>query len=248
MSGHSHWATIRRKKSVIDAKKGKEFSRCSKLIMSAARIGGSNPEMNAALRDAIEEARSINMPRDRIERAIKKGAGELEGERLEATTYEGYGPGGVALLIEVLTDNRNRTASQIRLMFESAGGSLAGPGSVAWMFHKKGVLSVKADVVSEDRLLEIILDAGAEDLRRFDDIYEITCEPTSFSAVRQALTDNGLVPETAQIANIAKQNVTPSLNDARKALKLMEELEEHDDVQSVSANFDIPAELMAEVA
>lgn len=247
MSGHSHWATIRRKKGATDARKARVFSKCAKLVMSAARAGGRDPDANAALRYAIEEARSVNMPKDKIDRAILKGIGELEGQDLEGVVYEGYGPGGVALMVEVLTDNRNRTAAEIRKVFENAGTSLANPGSVAWMFEKRGVLSVKKDAVDEDALLEIVLEAGADDLQTFDDLYEITCDLSAFAAVKQALVDSGVTPDTAQIANVASQNVKPSLEDARKILKLMEALEDHDDVQHVSANFDIPAELMAEV-
>jgi YebC/PmpR family DNA-binding regulatory protein len=248
MSGHSHWATIRRKKGAADAKKGKVFSKCAKLIMNAARKGGSDPETNQSLRYAIDDARSVNMPKDNIDRAILKGTGELPGARLEETVYEGYAPGGVALMVEALTDNRNRTTAEVRHLFEQAGGSLAGPGSVAWMFENKGVLSVKKDDADEDTLLEIALEAGAEDLRVFDDLYEITCEPPAFESVKQSLAQNDIPIDTAQIAQIAKQNVTPDLSDARKTLHLMEALEDHDDVQNVYANFDIPAELVAEVA
>ena len=247
MSGHSHWATIKRKKGAADAKKGKVFSKCAKLIMSAARTGGGNPDMNQTLRYAIEDARSVNMPKEKIDRAIRKGTGELEGVNIDEIVYEGYAHGGIALMIEAITDNRNRTAPEIRRLFENAGGSFAGPGSVAWMFEKKGVLSVKRDAVGEDKLMELVLEAGADDMQAFDDIYEITCDPSALSVVKETLAKNDVTPETAQIANIAKQNVTPSMDDARKALKLMEALEDHDDVQNVSANFDIPAELVAEV-
>ena len=247
MSGHSHWATIKRKKGSIDAKKGKAFSKCAKLIMSAARVGGGDPDMNLTLRYAIEDARAANMPKDKIDRAILKGTGELEGVSLEDVTYEGYGHGGIALLVEALTDNRNRTAPEIRRIFESAGGSFGTPGSVAWMFEKRGVISVKLDAVEEDKLLDIILEAGAEDLVKLDDVYEITCEVPAFSNVQKALADNEITPETAELTNIASQNVTPSIEDARKVLRLMEELEDHDDVSNVSANFEITAELVAEI-
>ena len=247
MSGHSHWATIKRKKGAADAKKGKVFSKCAKLIMSAARTGGGDPNMNLTLRYAIEDARAVNMPKDNIDRAVRKGTGELEGVTLDEIVYEGYGAGGVAIMVEVLTDNRNRTAPEIRKLFENAGSSLANPGSVAWMFEKKGIISVKRDAAEEDKLLDIILEAGADDMQSFDDFYEITCEPSAFSNVRKALLDNNITPDTAQVANVAKQNVTPSTDDARKALKLMEALEDHDDVQNVSANFDIPPELLAEM-
>jgi len=247
MSGHSHWATIRRKKGATDAKKGRIFSKCAKLIMSAARAGGGDPDSNLALRYAIDDARAANMAKDSIERAVLKGTGELEGVRLETIVYEGYGHGGVALLIECLTDNRNRTAPEIRRLFENHGGSLGGPGSVAWMFEKKGVLSVKLDSVDEDKLMETILEAGADDLQVFEDLYEITCEPAAFGDVRAALEGAEIETEAAEITNVAKQNATPSKDDARKALKLMEALEDHDDVQKVSANFEISAELVAEL-
>jgi len=247
MSGHSHWATIRRAKSVVDAKKGKLFSRAAKLIISAARVGGGDPDSNIKLRYAIEDARAVNMPRENIQRAILKGTGELGGHQLEEVVYEGYGPGGVAMMVVALTDNRNRTAPEIRKIFESGGGSLARPGSVTWMFEKKGVLSVRRDAAGEDRLLEIILDAGAEDLRTYDDFYEITCPPSAFTDVRDALQKNGVTPVSAEVTNVARQNVTPSLQDARKALRLMEALEEQDDVETVSANFDVPKEIMAEI-
>ncbi len=247
MSGHSHWATVRRQKSAVDAKKGKVFSKCARLIMSAARIGGGHLDINTRLKYAIDDARSVNMPKEKIDRAIRKGTGDLEGESLEEGVYEGYGPGGVALLVETLTDNRNRTGSEIRRLFEDAGSSLAGAGSVAWMFRKKGVLSVRHDAADEDRLMEIILEAGADDMRSFGDFYEITCEPSGFSEVKQALIDNTISLDTAQVTNVATQNATPSLDEARKVLKLMGSLEDHEDVQNVSANFDITAELMAEI-
>ncbi len=247
MSGHSHWATIKRKKGAVDAKKGKVFSRCAKLIMSAARVGGGDPDMNLTLRYAIEDARSVNMPKDKIDRAILKGTGELEGVSMEDITYEGYGRGGIALLVEALTDNRNRTAPEIRRIFENAGGSLGAPGSVAWMFEKKGVISVKLEAAEEEALLDIILEAGAEDLVKLDEVYEITCEVSAFSDVQQALADNEIATETAELTNIASQNVTPSTEDAHKVLRLMEALEDHDDVSNVSANFEITAKLMAEI-
>jgi YebC/PmpR family DNA-binding regulatory protein len=245
MSGHSHWATIKRKKGAIDAKKGRVFSKCAKLIMSAARVGGGDPAANLHLRYAIDDARSVNMPKDSIERAILKGTGELEGVRLEDIVYEGYGPGGVAIYVEAITDNRNRTAPEIRKLFEGGGGSLGGPGTVAWMFEKKGVLAVKADAADEDKLMEIVLEAGADDMQRLDDIYEITTDPASFTSVKTALVENEIDTETAELMNVANQNVTPSPAEARRILRMMEELEDHDDVQNVSANIEITPELVA---
>jgi len=247
MSGHSHWATIRRGKAAVDAKRGRIFSKCAKLIMSAARQGGGDPDSNIRLRYVIDDARAVNMPRESIERAILKGTGELEGGQLDEIVYEGYGPGGVALMVQVLTDNRNRTTPEIRRVFETTGGSVSRPGSVAWMFEKRGLLSIKRSAVDEDKLLEIVLDAGADDLRSYDEVYEILCEPGVFNVVRQALTKNNVATETAQVTYIAKRNVTPSPQEARRALQLMEALEEHDDVQNVSANFEISAELAAEL-
>ncbi len=246
MSGHSHWATIRRKKGAADAKRGRMFSKCAKLIMSAARTGGADPDTNLQLRYAIEDAQAINMPKENIERAILKGVGELEGQELVGAVYEGYGPGGCAMLVEAVTDNRNRTSAAVRHIFEKHGGSLSGAGSVAWMFETKGVISVSTDFVEEDILLDVALESGAEDIEKLEDAYEITCDPSNFSDLKDALESKEITTDTAEIANIATQNISPSLDDARKALGLMEDLEDHDDVQKVSANFDIPAELVAE--
>jgi YebC/PmpR family DNA-binding regulatory protein len=244
MSGHSHWATIKRKKGSIDAKKGRMFSKCAKLIMSAARTGGGDPAANLSLRYAIEDARSVNMSKDSIERAILKGTGQLEGVRLEDVVYEGYGPGGVAIYVEAITDNRNRTAPEIRKIFESGGGSLGGPGTVAWMFEKKGVLSVNSDVIDEDKLLEIALEAGAEDMQKLDGLFEITTDPASFTNVKTALIENNIPTESAELTNVASQNVTPSPAEGRRVLRMMENLEDHDDVQNVSANIEITPELV----
>jgi YebC/PmpR family DNA-binding regulatory protein len=244
MSGHSHWATIKRKKGSIDAKKGRMFSKCAKLIMSAARTGGGDPAANLSLRYAIEDARSVNMSKDSIERAILKGTGQLEGIRLEDVVYEGYGPGGVAIYVEAITDNRNRTAPEIRKIFESGGGSLGGPGTVAWMFEKKGVLSVNSDVIDEDKLLEIALEAGAEDMQKLDGLFEITTDPASFTNVKTALIENNIPTESAELTNVASQNVTPSPAEGRRVLRMMENLEDHDDVQNVSANIEITPELV----
>jgi len=247
MSGHSHWARIKRAKSVTDARRGRAWSKLARAVIIAARQGGGDPETNLSLRYAIDAAKAENMPKDTIERAIKKGTGEIEGAEYVELVFEGYGPGGAAILCAVLTDNRNRTAPEIRRIFENAGGSLGSPGSVAWMFEKKGVISVKLDAAEEDALLDIILEAGAEDLTKLDGVYEITCEVSVFSNVQKALAEHDITPETAELTNIASQNVTPSTEDARKVLRLMEEFEDHDDVSNVSANFEITAELMAEM-
>src|SRR6266446_5861715 len=187
MSGHSHWATIKHKKGAIDAKRGKHFSKLSRAIIIAARHGGGDPEMNLKLRYAIDKARQASMPKDNIERAVKRGTGEMEGITLEEITYEGFGPGGVAILVDVLTDNRNRTTGEIRKIFERGGGNMGSAGCVAYLFERKGVLTVAASAVDEDTLLAIVLDAGADDLKREGDVFAITCDPTSFNQVQEAL-------------------------------------------------------------
>ena len=207
MSGHSHWATIKHKKGAIDAKRGKLFSKLSRAIIIAARHGGGDPEMNLKLRYAIDKARSVSMPKDNIERAIKRGTGELEGAILEEITYEGYGPGGVAILVEVLTDNRNRTASEIRKIFERAGGKMGSAGSVGYLFERKGLISVPTSATDEDTLMGIVLDAGADDLKRSGDTYDITCDPAAFHQVQDAFKKNNLTPVSAEVPQLAKAPV-----------------------------------------
>src|SRR5438034_3170739 len=187
MSGHSHWATIRHKKGAIDAKRGKLFSKLSRAIIIAARHGGGDPEMNLKLRYAIDKARQVSMPKDNIERAVKRGTGELEGQTLEEITYEGYGPGGVAIMVEVLTDNRNRTAGEIRKIFERSGGKMGSAGCVSYLFERKGIFGIDANQADEDTLMSLALDAGADDLKRVGSTFEITCDPTAFSAVQVAI-------------------------------------------------------------
>jgi YebC/PmpR family DNA-binding regulatory protein len=248
MSGHSHWATIRHKKAAVDAKRGKLFSKLARAIMVAAKSGGGDPSMNLTLRYAIDTALAANMTRDAVERAIKKGTGEVEGVTYEQITYEGYGPGGVAVLVETMTDNRNRTASEMRKMFELRGGNLGGAGSVAWNFQKKGLITVKAEKIDEDALMERVIDAGAEDLSNNSGTYEITCEVAHFEAVKKALADAGIAANSAELTSLPKQAVTigdPAL--ARRILHFMEQLDDHDDVQNVYANFDIPQEVMAQL-
>ena len=194
MSGHSHWATIKHKKGAIDAKRGKMFSKLSRAIIIAAKHGGGDPEMNLKLRYAIDKARAVSMPKDNIERAIKRGTGEVEGQTFEEITYEGFGPGGVALLVEVLTDNRNRTSGEVRKIFERSGGKMGSAGCVAYLFERKGVFSIDASAVDEDTLMGIALDAGADDIKRAGSTFDLTCDPALFNQVQEALKKNNLTP------------------------------------------------------
>ena len=246
MSGHSHWATIRRSKAANDAKRGRQWSKLARRIIVAAKAGGGNPEENLALRYAIDDAKGANLPNDTIKKAILKGTGELGAESYEETVYEGYGAGGVAFLVECLTDNRNRTAPEMRKAFERVGGQLGSTNCVAWMFEKKGTFVISSEVADEETLMEIALEAGADDVTTEGDLFEIVCQPGSFSEVKQALADKEIETITAEIAMVPNSTVTVDGNQARKVLKLMEELEDHDDVQNVYANFDMPDEVMAE--
>jgi YebC/PmpR family DNA-binding regulatory protein len=247
MAGHSHWANIAHKKSLIDAKRGKLWSKLAKALIVAAKEGGGDPGMNLKLRYAITDAKAVSMPKDNIERAIKKGTGELEGGNLEQALYEGYGPGGVAVLCEIYTDNRNRTAPEVRKIFEMAGGKLGATGCVAWMFDRKGVARVSKTNVDEDRLMEIALEAGADDVREDGDQFEVIAEPEAFNGVCSALEAAGIPTESASLTRLPKDTVDVTGEDAKRVLKMMELLDEHDDVQSVSANFNIPEEAMAEL-
>jgi len=248
MAGHSHWRQIKHKKQAADAKRGKLFSKLSRAIIIAAREGGGDPSANLKLRYAIDRAKAASMPADTIERAIKKGTGELGAERLEEITYEGYGPGGVGILVEVLTDNRNRTGAELRRLFERAGGKLATSGSVAWMFETRGVCTVEGQL-DPDTLLEVALEAGADDVKPVDDAYEVYCDPSQFQQLKNALEAAGFSLRTAEIAKIP--NVTVDIDDpevGRKLLKLLDELDEHDDVQNVYANYTMSDELMQAAA
>jgi YebC/PmpR family DNA-binding regulatory protein len=247
MAGHSHWANIAHKKALIDNKRGKLWSRLSKAVIVAAKMGGGDPDANPRLRLAVSDAKAARMPKDTIERAIKKGTGELDGGNMEEVVYEGYGPSGVAVMCDILTDNRNRTAPEIRKVFEIAGGSLGSTGCVAWMFDRKGLFMIPADGANEDALMELALEAGADDVRHEGGKFEVTCDPAAFSAVGDALDAAGINVEMKQITNIPKSTVDLDAETARKVLKLMEALDDHDDVQSVSANFNIPEETMAEL-
>lgn len=244
MSGHSKWSTIKHKKAAKDAKKGKLFTKFIKEITVAARIGGGDLNSNPRLRTAVMTARAQSMPGENIERAIKKGTGELEGVTYEEIQYEGYGPGGVAIIAQVLTDNKNRTVSEIRRLFAKHGGNLGETGCVSWMFDKKGLIAVDKSQVEEDRLMDIVLDAGAEDVRDEDEIFEVVTRPEDFEKVKECLDQQKIAVSNAQVTLVPKNTVDVGAKNVEQVLKLSEELEDHDDVQSVSANFNIPTELM----
>jgi len=246
MSGHSKWSTIKHKKGALDAKRGKLFSKLAKLIINAARQAGGDPDMNLPLRYAIDKAKAANMTKDTIDRAIKKGTGELEGAQLEELVYEGYGPGGVALMIEILTDNRNRTAPEVRKLLENRGGSLGSTNCVAWMFSSKGVFIIDAATVEEDNLMEVVLDAGADDLETEDDVFRVTCEPTAFETVRKALEAAEIKTDLAEIQRVPSQSVKVERDKAKKVLDLLAAIEDHDDVQNVYSNFDMDEDVMEE--
>ncbi len=243
MSGHSKWHSIKHKKMATDAKRGKMFTKFIREIMMAAKAGGGNPDTNPRLRMVIDKAKSFNMPNDNIQRAIKKGSGEEGGVQFEQVTYEGYAPGGVAVYVEVLTDNKNRSASEIRSIFSKQNGNLGGAGSVAWLFERKGIITVKKEKIKEDELLEIILDAGAEDMTTEDDVYEVTTPPESLEIVKKSLTDKNIEPEDASVTFVPKNTVRVEGKTAEQVLKLLEALEDHDDVQAAYANFDIPDDI-----
>ncbi len=245
MAGHSHWARIKRAKAANDARRGKQWSKLARRVIVAAKTGGGNPEENLQLRYAIDDARAANMPKDTIANAIKKGTGESGAENYERVLYEGYGPAGVAVMVDCLTDNRNRTVPEIRKAFERAGGQLGSTNCVAWMFAQKGTFTLEASAVDEDKLLEICLEAGAEDVKSEGDAFEVTCEVGSFGEVKQALADAGVETIAAEIAMVPGNTVTLDAEKARQVLNLMEALEEHDDVQNVYANFDIPEDVAA---
>lgn len=247
MAGHSHWANIAFKKGLIDKKRGKLFGKLSRLIIVAAKRGG-DPAANLALRYAIERAKKNSMPADTIEKAIKKGTGELGGESYDEVLYEGYGPGGVAILCDILTDNRNRTAGEIRRAFELHGGNLGSTGCVAWMFERKGILQVPAGASTEDRLFEVAIEAGASDVLTSSDGFEIQCSPDVFQDVSAAVEAAGITTTVAEIQRVAANTVELDSENARSVLKLMELLEDNDDVQNVTSNFNISEELMNEIA
>jgi YebC/PmpR family DNA-binding regulatory protein len=244
MSGHSRWSQIKRKKGKTDVQRGKLFSKILREITVAARNGGGDPKVNMRLKAAMEAAKEANMPHDNIKRAVQKGTGELPGESYEEITYEGYAPGGVAIMIRVLTDNRNRTAPEIRHTFEKHGGNMGASGAVAWMFDRKGVIQVDADKVAEDDLLTIALDAGATDMRRIEKAFEITTAPAEMDAVRTALETARMPVLEGEVTFVPQSTVRVEGKDAPQVLRLIEALEELDDVQTVYANYDIPDDLI----
>jgi YebC/PmpR family DNA-binding regulatory protein len=242
MSGHSKWASIKHKKTATDAKRGKIFTKIIKELSIAARIDGGDPETNARLRKSIADAKAANMPADNIKRAIMKGTGQLEGVNYEELTYEGYGPGGVAIFIETLTDNKNRTVSEIRHLFSKNNGNIGESGCVSWMFSRKGYFVIEKDKAAEDELLEIILEAGAEDMKEDGSNYEIFTPPDNYEAVVNALTENNVEIAAQNLGYIPQNYVKVEGKQAQQVLRLMEELEDHDDVQNVWSNFDIDEE------
>jgi YebC/PmpR family DNA-binding regulatory protein len=248
MSGHSKWSTIKHKKAAKDAKRGKIFTKLIKEITVAARMGGGDINANPRLRTAVLTARGSSMPSDNIERAIKKGTGELEGVTYEEIQYEGYGPGGVAIIAQVLTDNKNRTVSEIRRMFSKHGGNMGETGCVGWMFDKKGILTVDKSQIDEDRLMDIALDAGAEDVRDEGEVFEVIAQPEDFEKVKERLDQEKIAIASAQVSLVPKNTVDVDAKNVEQVLKLSEELEDHDDVQNVAANFHIPDELMDKVS
>lgn len=246
MSGHSRWAGIKHKKALIDAKRGKAFTKIIKEITVAARDGGGNIDASPRLRVAVTKAKEANMPQDNIERAIKKGTGELPGVTYESVMYEGYGRAGVAVLVEALTDNKNRTTAEIRNIFSKKGGSLAGGGSVAWLFNKKGFILVNKDKIDEETLMGIALEAGAEDLKAEEDAYQITCEMKDLEKIKGALKARNIEWQVAEITMMPGRFVKVEGSDARAILSLVEMLEDSDDVQNVYSNFDMPDEILKE--
>ena len=245
MSGHSRWAGIKHKKAIVDSKKGKAFTKLGKEVSVAAREGGGNPENNARLRKAVEDAREANMPQENIKRAIQRGTGELPGLIIEELRYEGYGPGGVAILVDVTTDNKNRTAPVIRKIFSDHGGNIAEAGAVGWMFSPKGLINIEKSKVDEDTLLNLVLEAGAEDLNSTDDeYYEVTSAPADFEKVRAALAARQIPVANSEVTLVSKTVIPVKGHEAESVLALVQELEDHEDVKIVYANFDIPKEIL----
>jgi YebC/PmpR family DNA-binding regulatory protein len=248
MSGHSHWSGIKHKKAANDAKRGKVWSKIARIIIVAAKNGGPDPSQNLALRYAIDKAKQANMPKDTIEKAVKKGAGGGDTIAFVAALYEGYAPGGVAIMAEALTDNRHRTAPEIKKIFERHGGSLGSTGCVNYMFHKKGLITVPVKDIDENNLMELALSAGAEDMQNIGEFYEITCPPIAYEGLKKALEEKKIPLQLSEISMIPANTIPVSDSEtARKILALMDELEEHDDIQNVYANFNIPDEIISKV-
>jgi len=249
MSGHSHWAGIKYKKAAADAKRGRMWSKLARMIIVAAKASGGDPAANLSLRYAIDKAKSANMPKDTIEKAIKKGTGEIEGVNFEEVLYEGYGPGGVAIMVEALTDNRNRTTPEIKRLFERHGGSLGTGGCVNWMFRKKGFITVSTAETGEEQLFEIALNAGADDMQNTGEVYEITCDPAAYEKLKEALQEKKIPTEVTEISMVPQSTVPVNENNtAKKIISLMEAFEDHDDVQNTYANFDIPDEIVSRIS
>ncbi|MBK97008.1 MAG: YebC/PmpR family DNA-binding transcriptional regulator [Planctomycetaceae bacterium] len=247
MAGHSHWAGIKHKKAAVDNKRGKLWSKLSKAIIIAAKMGGGDPVTNIRLRQAIQDAKDVSMPKDNITRAIKKGTGELDGGNVEEIIYEGYGAHGVAIMCDIMTDNRNRTAPELKKMFEIHGGNMGATNCVAWLFERKGLFLIPVESADEETVMETSLEAGADDIQVQGDQYEITCEPELYSDVADALTAAEITVSSKQVTRIPNNTVELDAEQARKVLKLMEALDDHDDVQNVSANFDLSEDVLAEL-
>ncbi|HSV26422.1 MAG TPA: YebC/PmpR family DNA-binding transcriptional regulator [Sedimentisphaerales bacterium] len=248
MAGHSHWAGIKHKKAANDAKRGRMWSKIARMIIVAAKAGGGDPAANLSLRYAIDKAKAANMPKDTIEKAVKKGTGELGPVNYDEVVYEGYAPGGVAIMVEALTDNRHRTAPEIKKLFEQRGGSMGASGCVGWMFHKKGVITVRKSAIDENSLMELALSEGADDMTTSEEIYEIVCQPAAYDSLKKAIEGKNVPIETAELSMVPDVSVAVNNEDtARKILAMMEAFEEHDDVQNVYSNFDIPDEILAKI-
>ena len=248
MSGHSKWSTIKHKKAMVDARRGKMFTKLIRELTSAARAGGGDPDVNPRLRTAVASAKGANMPNDTIQRAVQKGTGEIAGETYEEVIYEGYGAGGVAVLVDTLTDNKNRTVAEIRHLFARHGGSMGENGCVAWMFQRQGFLALDAGSIDEDALLELVLEAGGDDVKTENDLYEILTSPEAFEDVRSSLEAQGLTPEVAEVTMLPQSTVSIEGKQAEQVLRLMEALDDQDDVRRAYANFDIPDDVMAALA
>ncbi|GIW98653.1 MAG: putative transcriptional regulatory protein [Pirellulaceae bacterium] len=247
MAGHSHWAGIKHKKALVDAKRSKLWSKLSKAIIVAAKLGGGDPDANPRLRAAIQEAKSLSMPKDNIERAIKRGTGEIEGGNVEEVLYEGYGPGGVAIMCDIMTDNRNRTAPELRKLFDTYGGNLGATGCVSYLFDRKGVIVIREGMENVERIMEIAMENAAEDIETYDDRIEIFTAPENLSQVRTALEEADVAIDVAQVARIPQTTVDVDEETARKVLKLLEALEDHDDVQNVASNLNFDNAAVAQM-
>lgn len=245
MGGHSHWAGIKHKKAANDAKKSKIFTKLIREITIAAKLGGGDPDKNPRLRKAIEDAKEVNMPMDNIKRAIMRGTGQIPGSTYEEITYEGYGPGGIAVMIEATTDNKNRTFNELRVILEKYGGNMGTTGCVSWIFERKGFITVSKDTISEDKIFDIAVECGAEDIKLEGDYYEIVTSPENFETVKENLKSKGISIYNAEITMLPKNTVSVSDEEkAQSVIKMMDELENHDDVKNIYSNFDIPSQLM----